>query len=192
MAFLSANRKGSADRAFSHVEDTAAFKPERYRRQGVNERDILEMKASFDLLDYSGKGQLDLDDVIDELQSFKIERLEQEPLMIAVRACRRRGTTADFGAFVDAMAPLLTITEPSEEALRRAWRLMDDSRRGVITLEDLTRVANKFEMQLTQEEVIDMVEFADRDSNGEVSFDEFQAAVANPDRMGWAALPPPL
>eukprot|EP00429_Kryptoperidinium_foliaceum_P129212 CAMPEP_0176284344 /NCGR_PEP_ID=MMETSP0121_2-20121125/51798_1 /TAXON_ID=160619 /ORGANISM="Kryptoperidinium foliaceum, Strain CCMP 1326" /LENGTH=143 /DNA_ID=CAMNT_0017624779 /DNA_START=65 /DNA_END=496 /DNA_ORIENTATION=- len=124
---------------------------------------------------------LDLDDVIDELQSFRIERIEQEPLMIAARACRKNGAVADFPTFMDALAPFLAVTEPTEEALRRAWRLMDEGKRGIVGLDDLTRVANKYQMHLTQDEITDMIEFADDNGNGEVSFDEFRAIVGESD-----------
>uniref|UniRef100_A0A6U6U538 Calmodulin n=1 Tax=Zooxanthella nutricula TaxID=1333877 RepID=A0A6U6U538_9DINO len=173
-----------SSKLFLNVEDSAKFKPERFRRAGLNETDVLEMKASFDLLDQEGAGELDLDDVIDELQTFQIERLEQEPIMIAIKACRRRGPTADFGGFVDALAPLLAVPEPTEESLRRAWRLLDDDRRGTIGVEDLSRASNKYGLRLTMEEVSDMIAFADEGQSGEVGFDEFQNVIMRPDQAG--------
>lgn len=158
---------------FAYVEDDARFKPERFRRAGLREADVAEMKTSFDLLDTHGLGTLNLDEALDELESFKIERLEQEPLMIAIRACRRKSPTATFGDFVDALAPLLAVTEPTGDALRRAWRLMDEGRRGSICMEDLARVVSKFGMKFTMEEISDMIDFADETRDGEVKFDDF-------------------
>merc|ERR1712012_752256 len=98
--------------------------------------------------------------------------------MVAIRTCRKKGLTASFSAFVDALAPLMAITEPTEEALRRTWRIMDDDRRGCICAEDLARVVNKFGVGFTTEEVSDMIDFADSSQNGEVVFEEFCSVFA--------------
>eukprot|EP00927_Polykrikos_kofoidii_P034306 TRINITY_DN29126_c0_g1_i1.p1 TRINITY_DN29126_c0_g1~~TRINITY_DN29126_c0_g1_i1.p1 ORF type:complete len:177 (+),score=30.45 TRINITY_DN29126_c0_g1_i1:86-616(+) len=146
-------------------------------REGITEAEVMDLKASFDLLDGTGEGELDLDDAIESFETMDIERLEQEPLMIALRACRRRGTTATFGVFIDQMAPMIVSSDQSQDSLRRAWRLLDDRRKGSLTAEDLIRVARSFNTELSAEELTDMVSFADTDGNGEVSFDEFYTVL---------------
>eukprot|EP00913_Durusdinium_trenchii_P000606 g560.t1 len=94
------------------------------------------MKAAFDLLDADGRGRIHLEDIIDSLENLGWDRLEQEPLMVAVRACRRKGHKMDFAGFMDAIAPLLTAAEPTQESVRRAWRLLDENRKGHLDIED--------------------------------------------------------
>ena len=60
--------------------------------------------------------------------------------MVALRACRRKGHKMDFASFMDAVAPLLAATEPTQESVRRAWRLLDESRKGHIDMEDASLI----------------------------------------------------
>mmetsp|Transcript_26743 Transcript_26743/g.50281 ORF Transcript_26743/g.50281 Transcript_26743/m.50281 type:complete len:203 (+) Transcript_26743:42-650(+) len=156
------------------ADDTVAdFDPQDFIRPGITEAEILEMKAAFDMLDIDGRGKLDLEDAIDNLENLGWDRLEQEPLVVAVRACRRKGAKTDFAGFMDAIGPLLAATEPSQESLRRAWRLLDESRKGHIDMEDLSRVVHGFGLELCVEELRDMVNFCDKNGSGEITFDEF-------------------
>ena len=41
--------------------------------------------------------------------------------------------------FIDAIAPLLSAAEPTQESVRRAWRLLDENRKGHIDMEDPLR-----------------------------------------------------
>eukprot|EP00440_Ansanella_granifera_P075175 gb/GFBE01081587.1/.p1 GENE.gb/GFBE01081587.1/~~gb/GFBE01081587.1/.p1 ORF type:complete len:202 (+),score=69.16 gb/GFBE01081587.1/:1-606(+) len=144
-----------------------------YVRPGVTEAEILEMKASFDLMDHVGQGVLHLEDLIDEMENLGTDKLEQEPLMVAIRACRRKGNTVDFAGFMDAISPLLIASEPTQESLRRAWRLLDESRKGSINIEDVGSAVRKFGLDLSAEELNDMVSFSDKNGSGEITFDEF-------------------
>ena len=146
----------------------------------------------------SGVGQVADHAPVSAGKCHELCRLEQEPLMVAIRACRRKGVKTDFaglvvslfllffvcvGGFMDAIGPLLAATEPTqarfadgqttrvvrvlaassgwrvstgpvlhhcaaclgkilgslparpEESLRRAWRLLDENRKGHIDLE---------------------------------------------------------
>mmetsp|Transcript_73782 Transcript_73782/g.130320 ORF Transcript_73782/g.130320 Transcript_73782/m.130320 type:complete len:194 (+) Transcript_73782:112-693(+) len=158
---------------FAEDQQDLEFDPQDYIRPGVTEAEVIEMKASFDLLDSRGVGTLNLEDTIDSLEHLRWDRLEQEPVVIAIRACRRKGSHVDFAGFMDAMCPLLLVTEPTQESLRRTWRLLDEGRKGSINIEDIGRVVRKFGLELSAEELSDMVSFADKNGNGEITFDEF-------------------
>lgn len=173
-----------SDTANSTAKKGAAAEEDKVRRPGLSEPVVAEMKTVFDLLDHVGDGELDLDDVIDELESFKMEGLELEPLMIALRRCRSTCHVADFRSFVDAMGPLMAVTEPTEDVLRRTWRVLDESSRGVLDPEDIVRVVSKYDVGITHKEIANMVQFADSSKKGKVNFDEFhdvfRRSAANP------------
>ncbi|CAE8616466.1 unnamed protein product [Polarella glacialis] len=154
------------------------FDAQDYLRPGITEAEVMEMKASFDLLDHEGTGELDLDDALDTLEALRWDRLEQEPLVVAIRTCKRRDEVVDFAGFLDAMAPLLVVSEPTQDSLRRTWRLLDESRKGSINIEDVCRAVRQFGLELSAEEIADMVNFADRNCNGDVTFDEFFSVLS--------------
>merc|ERR1719265_3032582 len=101
-----------------------------YTKLGINLDDVREMKAAFDLLDVHGEGEIDLLDAIDSLESLGVSRLEQEPIMLAMRSAAKKAPTMDFEGLVEEMAPLLNVDVDDKECVRRAWRILDEERKG--------------------------------------------------------------
>mmetsp|Transcript_124075 Transcript_124075/g.185454 ORF Transcript_124075/g.185454 Transcript_124075/m.185454 type:complete len:81 (+) Transcript_124075:360-602(+) len=62
--------------------------------------------------------------------------------------------------------------DPREEILK-AFRLFDDDNSGRITLKNLKRVARELGETMTEEELAEMIEEADRDGDGEINEEEF-------------------
>merc|ERR1719253_1944460 len=78
------------------------------------------------MMDVCGDGIIDLADAIDSMEALGIMRLEQEPLMLALRSALRRGPTMDFAGLVREMGPLLNAEEDGKDSIRRAWRILDE------------------------------------------------------------------
>ena len=62
--------------------------------------------------------------------------------------------------------------DPREEMLK-AFRLFDDDETGKISFKNLKRVAKELGENMTDEEIHEMVEEADRDGDGEINEEEF-------------------
>ena len=74
------------------------------------------------------------------------------------------------------------VEDPPPEVLRaelkQAFRLFDDDETGKITFKNLKRVAKELGENMTDEEIQEMIDEADRDGDGKVSFEEFMTMMA--------------
>jgi len=61
----------------------------------------------------------------------------------------------------------------SKEEILKAFRLFDDDDTGKISFKNLKRVAKELGENLTDEELQEMIDEADRDGDGEISQEEF-------------------
>merc|ERR1712110_712887 len=71
------------------------------------------------------------------------------------------------------MAHKILNRDPIEE-INKAFKLFDDDQTGRVSFKNLKRVAKELGERLTDEELQEMIDEADRDGDGEVNNEEFQ------------------
>ncbi|PSN50855.1 Centrin-1 [Blattella germanica] len=77
-----------------------------------------------------------------------------------------------FDEFLSLMT-LKMAEKDSKEEILKAFRLFDDDETGTISFKNLKRVAKELGENLTDEELQEMIDEADRDGDGEISQEEF-------------------
>lgn len=80
--------------------------------------------------------------------------------------------TIDFEEFLTMMTTKMSQRDSKEEILK-AFRLFDDDESGKISLGNLRRVAKEIGENMTDEELQEMIDEADRDGDGEINQEEF-------------------
>ena len=78
----------------------------------------------------------------------------------------------DFEEFLAMMTVKMSERDSREEILK-AFRLFDDDETGKISFKNLKRVAKELGENMTDEELAEMIEEADRDGDGEINEEEF-------------------
>jgi len=78
----------------------------------------------------------------------------------------------DYQEFLEMMTTKMSEKDSKEEILK-AFRLFDDEEKGKISFRNLKRVAKELGETMTDEELHEMIEEADRDGDGEINEEEF-------------------
>ena len=78
----------------------------------------------------------------------------------------------EYVDFIDLMSVKIAERDPREEILK-AFKLFDDDETGKISMRNLRRVARELGEVMTDEELQEMIDEADRDGDGEINEEEF-------------------
>ena len=98
---------------------------------------------------------------------------KKEEIKKLVNDADKEGTgTISFADFLDMMTAKMAERDPLEE-IKKAFRLFDSEERGKINFNDLKRVAKELGENMSDDELNEMIEEADRDGDGEINEEDF-------------------
>ena len=142
------------------------------KRTDLTEEQRQEIKEAFDLFDTDGSGSIDQKELKVAMRALGFEP-KREEIKKMISDCDKDGSgVIDYNEFVDMMTQKMADRDPREEMLK-AFRLFDDDDTGKITFKNLKRVAKELGENMTDEEIHEMIDEADRDGDGEISEEEF-------------------
>lgn len=131
-----------------------------------------EIKEAFDLFDTDGSGTIDQKELKVAMRALGFEPKRDEIKKMIADIGKTGAGTIDLQDFMFLMSGKMTERDSKEEILK-AFRLFDDDETGKISLKNLRRVAREIGETMTDEELQEMIDEADRDGDGEVSQEEF-------------------
>lgn len=138
----------------------------------LTEEQTAEIEEAFRMLDYDEDGLISTKDIKIALRSIGFEPTKKEILHMIGDLDPDSNGMITLPMFIRMMTRKREETNPEEE-IRRAFRLFaDDSSEG-IRASDIKRVSLELGEQLTDEELRDIVEEADRDNDGIITFEDF-------------------
>ncbi|KAN0060954.1 Calcineurin subunit B [Thecaphora frezii] len=144
-------------------------------------KEIQRLKKRFMKLDRDGSGSIDKDEFL------QIPAIANNPLALRMIAIfdEDGGGTVDFQEFVAGLSAFSN-QGSREEKLRFAFKVYDMDRDGLISNGELflvlkMMVGNNLKDQQLQQIVDKTIMEADKNGDGKLDFEEFQAMVANTD-----------
>ncbi|KAG8520314.1 Centrin-1 [Galemys pyrenaicus] len=131
-----------------------------------------EVREAFDLFDADGSGTIDVKELKVALRALGFEPTKEEMKKMISEVDKEGTGKISFNDFLAVMTQKMAEKDTKEEILK-AFRLFDDDETGKISFKNLKRVASELGENLTDEELQEMIDEADRDGDGEVNEEEF-------------------
>merc|ERR1712097_177020 len=139
----------------------------------LTDEQVQQIGQAFQLFDTDGSGTIETQELKIAMRALGFEP-KQEEIDKMVRDVDDDGSgSVDYPEFLDMMAHKILNRDPVEE-INKAFKLFDDDNTGRVTFKNLKGVAKELGERLTDEELQEMIDEADRDGDGEVNNDEFQ------------------
>ncbi len=117
-------------------------------------------------------GTIDTKELKVAMRALGFEASKEELRKLVSQVDKDGSGTVDFTEFLDIMTSKMGDRDSREEMIK-AFRLFDDDETGKISFRNLKRVALELGESISDEELQEMIDEADRDGDGEVSQDEF-------------------
>ncbi len=141
-------------------------------RPELTEEQKQEIREAFDLFDTDGSGTIDAKELKVAMRALGFEPKKEEIKRMISEVDKDGSHTIDFNDFLELMTAKMAERDPREEILK-AFRLFDDDDTGKISFKNLKRVAKELGENMTDEELQEMIDEADRDGDGEINEEEF-------------------
>jgi centrin-1 len=142
-------------------------------KQGLDEEAMEEIKEAFNLFDTESKGVIDVRELKAAFRAlgFQVKKAEIRQTFIDMDK-DLSSATVTFDEFVEMVTPRMQ-NRDSREEIMKVFALFDDDNTGVISFKNLKRVAQELGENLTDEELQEMIDEADRDGDGAINEEEF-------------------
>jgi len=159
-----ARKKVTAASAASNIAASA--------KVDLSEEQKTDVREAFNLFDSGATGFIDTKDLKVAMRALGFEPRKEEIKKMVSEVDREATGRLSFDAFLGLMASKMSEKDSKEEILK-AFKLFDDDDTGRISFSNLKRVADELGESLTDEELKEMLEEADRSGDGEVNQDDF-------------------
>merc|ERR1711865_1281080 len=121
-----------------------------------------EVKEAFELFDTDGSGAIDAKELKVAMQALGFEPTSDE---IVKDIDVDGNATIEFEEFVEMMEGKMSDKDQVEE-MRKAFALYDDDNTGKVTFKNLKRVAGELGEAMSDSEIQEIIDEADRDGDG--------------------------
>lgn len=145
-----------------------------------------QLRQAFDMFDNEGVGRIKANDVKVALYALGYDVNHKELSQLLHEVGIKNDDPMDFNEFLEVLMKKITSREARIESAR-AFRQIDEDEKGFISLEDLRAIADSLYMDLTDDELIEMIVFAHPSNphamTNNVDFDSKESLVVPEDEF---------
>jgi centrin-1 len=143
------------------------------QRVGLDEEQTEELREAFNLFDTEHSGTIDARELKAALRALGFDQIKKEDVRRMLSDVGKDPTQPiDFNDFCEMMRGRMP-DKNSRGEIDKVFALFDEDETGKISFRNLKRIAAELGESLTDEELQEMIEEADRDGDGLINMDEF-------------------
>lgn len=131
-----------------------------------------ELREAFTLFDSDHKGSLDARELKAAIRAMGFDVNKEQVRKMITDIGKSNTELFGFEDFVDIIRPRLH-EKGSREDVMKIFQLFDEEQTGVITFKQLRKIAQDIGDSISDEDLREMLNEADRDGDGGLSFEEF-------------------
>ena len=164
------NKGKKAQKVIAKAEE---FNVQNYVKNGLTEEEVLEIKEAFDLFDTDHSGEIDTGELKQALSNLGIDAKNQTLQNMINDIDKNASGTIDFDEFIEMMTAKMSDKDTREDLKKVFDLFIGDDSSTMIELKHLKRVAKELNENMSDDELQEMINRADLDKDGKVSFEEF-------------------
>jgi centrin-1 len=141
-------------------------------RNELTEEQKQEIKEAFELFDSEGTGAIDSKELKVAMRALGFEPKKEEVRRIIQDIDKNGEGFIKFEDFMEIMTQKMIERDPIEE-IKKAFKLICEEGYDKITLKSLKKVARELGENMSEDELAEMIEEADKDQDGEIGEEDF-------------------
>jgi len=138
----------------------------------MGEEQIAELKQAFNEFDVDGGGSINTGELGYAMRAMGMNPTEAELLDLINEYDTDGSGQIEFPEFCNMMADKMNCTN-DEDMIRMAFRVLDKDGTGTISSKTFKHLMTHIGDKLTEEEVEEMINEADKDGDGVLNYEEF-------------------
>jgi len=142
------------------------------QRQGLDDEQIEELREAFNLFDTEHSGTIDARELKAALRALGFEVKKEDVRRMLNDVGKDPSQPIDFNDFQEMMRGRMP-DKNSREEINKVFALFDEDETGKISFRNLKRISQELGESLTDDELQEMIEEADRDGDGLINPEEF-------------------
>ncbi|CAL8079906.1 unnamed protein product [Calicophoron daubneyi] len=136
---------------------------------------LFGIRFAFHFFDQNGDGVISIEELANTVQYLGYQVTDTEVQSMMKQADRNGNGSIDFKEFLQMMAIYFEqiIQSSGDDFYHRVFAVFDQNGDGYIDVRELRTIMQNLDETLTESDVAEMIEEADADGDGKVSFREF-------------------